>query len=104
MSTPEVRPDVEIEHVFLVEARYTPEAAQRRPAVRAAHLARAADLKRSGVIVEAGAYSDALTSSILLIRADSSDAALAIAREDIYVSSGVWGEMTARPFGRIATG
>jgi len=92
---------IEIEQVYLVEARYTPEAAERRPAVRATHLARAAELKRAGTIVEVGAYSDALTSSILLVRAASTDEALDLARQDVYVSAGVWGEITARPFGRI---
>ena len=64
MSSSEFPPGVEIEHVFLVEARYTPEAAQRRPAVRAEHLARVAELRRAGTIIESGAYSDAMTSSI----------------------------------------
>jgi uncharacterized protein YciI len=103
MSSTEMPPGVEIEQVFLVEARYTPEAAERRPAVRATHLARAAELKRAGVPVEVGAYSDELTSSILLVRAESSDEALAVAAADVYVGAGVWGEITARPFGRITT-
>ena len=28
--------------------------------------------------------------------------ALAIAKDDVYVRSGVWGEITVRPFGRLA--
>jgi uncharacterized protein YciI len=51
--------------------------------------------------VEAGAYSDAMTSSILLVRADDARAALAIVREDIYVRAGVWGATEVRPFGRV---
>lgn len=102
MIKPEFPPGVEIEQVFLVEAQYTPEAAVRRPAVRAEHLARIAELKRAGAILEAGAYSDAMTSSILLLRADDAEAALAVAREDVYVRVGVWGEITARPFGRVS--
>ena len=102
MPTTEIAPGVNIESVFLVEARYTPEAAERRPAVRVQHLTAAAELKRAGTLVEVGAYSDALTSSILLVRADDAEAALAIARADVYVAAGVWGEITARPFGRIS--
>ena len=102
MSDPEFPAGVEIEQVFLVEAQYGPQAAERRPAVRAAHIARAAELKRAGIIVEVGAYSDRLTSSVLLVRAADAAAALAIAREDVYVSAGVWAEISARPFGRIA--
>lgn len=102
MSQPEFPPGVDIEPIFLVEAQYTPEAPQRRPAVRAEHLARIAELKRAGTILEAGAYSDALTSSILLLRADDADAAVRLVHEDVYVRAGVWGEITARPFGRVA--
>jgi uncharacterized protein YciI len=101
--TSEFPPDVEIETVFLVEAQYTPEAAERRPAVRAEHLARVAELRRKGTIIEGGAYSDALTSSIMLVRAKNATAALAIARADIYVRAGVWSDISARPFGRVVT-
>ncbi len=101
MSQSEFPPGVTIEQVFLVEAQYTPEAAERRPAVRAEHLSRIAELRRSGVILEAGAYTDAMTSSIMLLRVGSAEAALAVADEDVYVRAGVWGEVTARPFGRV---
>ncbi len=89
--------------VFLVEARYTPEAAERRPAVRAEHLTRVAELLRAGTLIEGGAYSDAMTSSIMLVRAEDAAAALAVARADVYVKAGVWGDISARPFGRVTT-
>jgi uncharacterized protein YciI len=98
----EIPAGVEIEKVWLVEGHYTAQAAERRPAARSEHITRAAQLKRAGVIIEVGAYSDSLTSSILLVRADSEKAALAIAQADVYVSAGVWGEITARPFGRVS--
>ncbi|RKY16912.1 MAG: hypothetical protein DRQ55_16960 [Planctomycetota bacterium] len=104
MSNSEIPPGVEIEKVFLVEAQYTPDAAERRPAVRAEHLARVVELRRAGTIIEGGAYSDAMTSSILIVRADDAAAALAIARADVYVKSGVWGDISARPFGRVTSG
>ena len=102
MSQNELPPGVEIERVFLVEGRYTADATEKRPAVRGAHLARVAELKRSGTIVEVGAYSDEPMASILLVRAATAEEALAIAHEDVYVSAGVWGEVTARPFGRVS--
>ncbi len=92
---------VTVESVFLVEAQYTPEAAERRPAVRAEHLANVARLREEGTIIEAGAYSDRLSSSVLLVRAPDAAAALALARRDVYVKAGVWGEISARPFGRV---
>jgi uncharacterized protein len=101
MSNSEIPPGVEIENVYLVEAQYTPEAAQRRPAVRAEHLTRMAALRGVGTIIEAGAYSDGLTSSILLVRAGDMAAALDVARADVYARSGVWGAISVRPFGRV---
>ena len=94
---------VKVEPVFLVEAQYTAEAAERRPAVRGEHLVNVARLRNEGVIIEAGAYSDGLTSSVLLVRADDAAAALAVARRDVYVTAGVWGEISARPFGRVTS-
>jgi uncharacterized protein YciI len=102
--TSEIPAGVTVEPVFLVEAQYTPDAAEKRPAVRAQHLARIVELREQGVIIEAGAYSDALTSSILLLRASDAAAAVAIARADIYARSGVWGDISARPFGRVIAG
>ena len=103
MPSPELPAGVEIENVFLAEAQYTPEAAERRPAVRLEHLTRIVELRRAGTLIEGGAYGDALTSSILLVRAADAAAALAIARADVYVKAGVWGDISARPFGRVAT-
>jgi uncharacterized protein YciI len=94
---------VKVEPIFLVEARYTPEAAERRPAVRPEHLARMARLRDEGTIIEAGAYSDRMSSSILLVQAEDAAAALAIARADVYVKAGVWGDISARPFGRVVS-
>lgn len=101
MNSSEIPPGVTVETVFLVEARYTPEAAERRPAVRAEHLTRIAELRRAGTVIEAGAYADGLSSSILLLRAADEEAALAVARADVYHKAGVWDRISARPFGRV---
>jgi uncharacterized protein YciI len=101
VSNDQLPPGVSIEPVWLVEALYTPEAAERRPAVRAEHLTRIAELKRAGTLIEGGAYSDALTSSIMLLRAADAAAAEAIAGVDVYVRAGVWSAVRARPFGRV---
>ena len=99
----DIPPGVAVEAVFLVEAQYTPEAAERRPAVRAEHLANVARLRDEGVIIEAGAYSDELSSSLLMVRATDAAAALALARKDVYVRAGVWGDINVRPFGRVTS-
>ena len=89
-----------LELVWLVEATYAPDAAQTRVPVRAEHLARAARLKAAGTIVEVGAYAD-VSASILLIRAATEADALEICRQDVYLRSGVWVELRAKPFGRL---
>ena len=89
-----------LETVWYVEATYAPDAAETRVPFRAAHLARAAELKAAGVIVEVGAFTD-VSASVLLIRADSEQAALDVCREDVYMQNGVWVELRARPFGRL---
>ncbi len=91
---------VEIERVFVIEATYAPDAAETRPRVRPEHLARLAQLMDDGVITEAGAYTD-LSTSLLFVRAADEDAALAIARDDVYMREGIWVELRVRPFGRV---
>jgi uncharacterized protein YciI len=100
MST-EIPDGVALEPVFVIEATYAPDAAETRPAHRPTHLARIAELRRDGVVLEAGAYPD-LSGSLLLVRATDADAALAIARADVYMREGVWVEARVRPFVRVA--
>ena len=92
-----------IESVWLIEATYAPDAAETRKPFRAAHLARLLELKDAGVIVEVGAFMD-VSKSIVLVRADSEEAALAVCRDDVYMKNGVWVEVRARPFGRVVRG
>ncbi len=89
-----------LESVWFIEATYAPDAAETRVPFRAAHLARAAELKAEGVIVEVGAFAD-VSASVLLIRAASADEALEVCRRDVYMQNGVWVELRARPFGRL---
>jgi uncharacterized protein YciI len=69
-----------IEGIWVVEASYGPDVAERRPPVRAEHLTRIA---------------------ALLVRAASEEAALALARSDVYFRSEVWAKLRARAFGRV---
>jgi uncharacterized protein YciI len=91
---------VAIESVWLVEAAYAPDAAERRKPFRAQHLARILELREAGVIVEAGAFTD-VSASVVLLRASSEDEALAICRDDVYLRNGVWVDLRARPFGLV---
>ena len=96
----DMRDGVSIEKVYVIEGTYAPDAAETRPRVRPQHLARLARLMDEGIVTEAGGYMD-LSSSLITVRAESEEAALAIARDDVYMREGVWVEVRARAFGRV---
>ena len=98
--TDQPAPNAAIEPVWLVEATYAPDAGATRTPFRAEHLARLARLLEAGVVVEAGAFAD-VSASIILVRAESEAAALAVCSDDVYLRNGVWVELRARPFGRV---
>ena len=89
-----------IEPTWLIEATYAPDAAETRVPFRARHLARLVELMDAGVVVAAGAFAD-VSASMIVIRAADEQAALDIARSDIYMANGVWVEVRARPFGLV---
>jgi uncharacterized protein len=93
-------PAYSLETVWLIQATYAPDGAETRVPHRTAHLARVAELIAAGVFVEVGAFMD-VSASILIVRAESEEAALDIARQDVYMQNGVWVELRAKPFGRI---
>ena len=96
----EIPPGVAIEPIFVIEATYGPDAAVRRPPVRAEHLTRIAELIREGRVIEAGGCTD-FSTAILLVRAATEEDALALIRDDVYVKCGVLVSFTAKPFGRV---
>jgi uncharacterized protein YciI len=96
-------PPSPIELVWLVEATYAPDAAETRVPFRAEHIARLPELKRQGIVVEAGAYAD-VSATLVLLRAADEEAALDLCRDDVYLRNGVWIELRARPFGRVTDG
>ena len=89
-----------VERIFVVEADYGPEAERLRPASRPEHLARVGRLLAEGRLIEAGGYQD-FSTALLLVRADSADEALDLFRDDIYLRTGVWTAIRAKPFGRV---
>ena len=99
MPDPAAAPSA-IEPVWLVEATYAPDAAETRIPFRAEHIARLRDLKRQGIVVEAGAFAD-VSATIVVVRAETEQAALDLCRADVYLRNGVWVELRARQFGRV---
>jgi uncharacterized protein YciI len=92
--------DVALEPVWVIEATYSEDAAERRAPVRGEHLERAASLRDAGTIIEVGAFAD-MTGSLLVLRAPDEEAALDVCREDVYWRTGVWTTLTARRFSRV---
>jgi uncharacterized protein YciI len=90
---------IAIEQIWAVEATYAPDAPEKRPTVRAEHLTRMVGLRDRGVVIEVGGYAD-WSGSLILVRANSEEAALEVVRGDVYWSSGVWSDAKARPLGR----
>ena len=90
-----------LENVWVLQVTYGPDAAETRVPFRTRHLARIATLKAAGTIIEAGAFLD-MSGSLLMVRAEDEAAAIDIARQDVYMQNGVWVELRAKPFGRVA--
>jgi uncharacterized protein len=96
----EVPEGIAIERIWVVEAELAADAAERRTAVRAEHLARIAELRAAGTVVEAGAFAD-MSASLLLFRVATEEAALALVQADVYFRAGVWIGFRIRPLGRV---
>jgi uncharacterized protein YciI len=96
----EIPEGLAIEQIWVVEAALGPDAAERRAAVRSEHLARLARLRDAGTVVQAGAFA-AMSASLLLLRVPSEEAALALARADVYYRAGVWTGFRIRALGRV---
>ncbi len=90
----------QLEPIWVVEATYAPDAAERRTEFRAEHLGRLRELKATGAIIEVGAYAD-VSASVALVNAESEEEALELLRADVYFRNGVWTELRARQFGRV---
>ena len=97
----EIPEGLAFEQIWVVEAAYATDAAERRKAVRAEHLARIAALREDGTVIEAGGFAD-MSGSLILLRAPSEDEALATVRADIYFRSGVWTGFRIRALSRVA--
>lgn len=93
-------PDHDLERVWFVECTYAPDGEETRVPFRARHLAGLAALRRQGVIVEAGAFTD-VSASVVIVRAATEAEALDVVRNDVYMQHGVWVEARAKPFGRL---
>jgi uncharacterized protein YciI len=97
----EFPPGLTVETVWVIEASYSADAAQRRAPVRNEHIERLGRLRAEGVVLEVGGYYD-MSGSLMIVRAASEEEALAIAKSDVYTRAGVWTGYRARQMGRVS--
>ena len=90
-----------MEPVWLVEATYAPDAAETRVPFRPEHLARAAELKAAGTIVEIGAFTDVSERDHHRPRRVRGGRPGHRPAPTSYVTNGIWVELRARPFNRL---
>jgi uncharacterized protein YciI len=96
----EIPEGLAIEQIWVAESVYAPDAAQKRPPVRAEHLARIGRLRAEGLIVEAGAFAD-MSGSLLLLRVPTEAAALELLQADVYWRAGIWTSFRIRSLGHV---
>jgi uncharacterized protein len=96
----EIPEGLAIETIWVVEAAYGQDAAERRAPVRSEHLAGVARLRDAGTIIEAGGFTD-MSGSLILIRVETEQAALDVVEHDVYRRTGVWTGFRIRPLGRV---
>lgn len=86
---------------YLLFYDVVPDYAERRAALRDAHLEKAWAAHGAGHLVLGGALSDPLDGAVLLFRAESPDVVEAFAREDPYVVNGLVIEWRVRRWSTV---
>jgi uncharacterized protein YciI len=86
--------------LFAIIGRDGPEGQEKRKLYRDEHIERLEQLERAGRIVLAGPFRDH-SGSLIVIEADSLEAAEAFAGGDPYVTKGVFESYEVRPFKQV---
>ena len=95
---------------YAISGRDIPDSLSKRQAARPAHLARLEELKNAGRLLVAGPHPaiDAedpgpagFTGSLIIAEFDSLESARAWAEADPYVTSGVFADVSVRPFRKV---
>jgi uncharacterized protein YciI len=86
--------------LFVVIGHDAPDAKEKRPQHRLAHLEHLAVLSRQGRIPLAGPFTDG-TGSLIVLEAESRAAAWAIVGTDPYVVNGVFNKVEVKPFKQV---
>jgi len=86
--------------VYVIIGHDAPDAREKRPLHRPAHLAHLRPLAESGAVVLAGPLTDG-SGSLIVLATDSAADAWAIVARDPYVINGVFGSVEVRPFKQV---
>ncbi len=90
----------EVHTLFVIIGHDAPDAKEKRPQHRPAHLRHLEALAQSGHLVLAGPFSDG-TGSLIVIEAASREAVWEAVARDPYVTSGVFNRVDVKPFVQV---
>ena len=86
--------------LYVIIGHDTPDGAQKRPAVRPAHLEHIRPLSEAGRVKLAGPFLDR-SGSLIVVEADSLAEVWALVARDPYVTEGVFGTVDVKPFQQV---
>ncbi len=86
--------------MYVIIGRDAPDAKEKRPVHRPAHLDHLRPLSEAGKVVLAGPLLDG-TGSLIVLRVDSAAEAWALVARDPYVVNGVFAEVAVHPFKQV---
>jgi len=86
--------------LYVIIGHDSPDATEKRPGVRPAHLEHLAPLAGAGRIKLAGKLLDR-TGSLIVLEADSLAEAWAIVARDPYVTEGIFNHVEVKPFQQV---
>jgi uncharacterized protein YciI len=86
--------------LYVIIGHDAPDARDKRPQVRPAHLAHLEPLSRAGRVKLAGPFLDR-TGSLIVVEADSLAEVWALVARDPYVTEGVFDRVEVKPFRQV---
>jgi len=86
--------------LYVIIGRDGPDAKEKRPVIRTEHLAHLRKTVDAGRMVLAGPLTDG-AGSLIVLKAESLEAAQALADADPYVRGGVFAEVEVHPFKHV---
>ncbi len=86
--------------LFVIIGHDAPDARERRPTLRPAHLAHLGPLSRAGRILLAGPFTDG-SGSLIVLDAPSLEEAWKIVAADPYAREGVFNHVEVKPFRQV---